>query len=93
MCHLSIEKSLKGLHSKILDEVPPKSHNLLFLLEKINRKPEQELEKFITRLNTASVATRYPDELAKIQAAYTKDITKEMIKKSKEVLQWVTTQF
>jgi len=93
MCHLSIEKSLKGLYTKVLQEVPPKTHNLLYLLDKIGRKPGQELEKFIIRLNTASVATRYPDELAKIQMAYTEDITKKMITQSKEVLAWVKTQF
>jgi HEPN domain-containing protein len=93
MCHLSIEKALKGLHHKVLNEVPPKTHNLLYLLNKTGKKPEQELEKFITKLNTASVATRYPDELAKIQAAYTEGITKEIIRKSKEVLKWLKTQF
>lgn len=93
MCHLSIEKSLKGLYSKELDEVPPKTHNLLYLLTKIKKKPDQELLKFITKLNTASVATRYPDDLAKIQAAYTEEITEEMIKNSKDVLKWVKTQF
>ncbi len=66
MCHLSLEKSLNGLYSKVLDEVPPKTHNLIYLLDKIGKKPEQELEKFIIKLNTASVATRYPDDLAKI---------------------------
>ena len=93
MCHLSIEKSLKGLYSKELAEVPPKTHNLLYLLKKIQKKPDQDLQKFITKLNTASVATRYPDDLAKIQAAYTEKITKEMIEKSKGVLKWVKKQF
>ncbi len=90
---ISIEKSLKGLYSKELAEVPPKTHNLLYLLKKIEKKPDQDLLKFITKLNTASVATRYPDDLAKIQAAYTEEITKEMIEKSKDVLKWVKRQF
>ena len=92
MCHLSIEKALKGLYDKVLDEVPPKTHNLLYLVNKIGKKPEQVLEKFIIKLNTASVATRYPDDLAKIQAAYTEKVTNEMIAKSKDVLKWVKTQ-
>ena len=83
-CHLSIEKALKGLYFKILDEVPPKTHNLLYLVNKVGKKPEQELGKFITKLNTASVATRYPDDLAKIQAAYTEEITKDMITKKRK---------
>jgi HEPN domain-containing protein len=93
MCHLSIEKALKGLYYKVLNEVPPKTHNLLYLLNKIGKKPEQELEKFIIKLNTASIATRYPDDLKKIQAAYTKEITKDMIAKSKDLLKWIKTQF
>lgn len=93
MCHLSIEKALKGLYYKVLDEVPPKTHNLLYLLDKIGKKPEPVLEKFIVKLNTASIATRYPDDLAKIQAAYTKEITQDMITKSKDLLKWIKTQF
>jgi HEPN domain-containing protein len=81
MRHLSIEKSFKGLYSKELAEVPLKTHNLIYLLKKIEKKPDQELLKFITKLNTASIATRYPDDLSKIQAAYTEEITKEMIEK------------
>jgi len=41
-CHLSIEKALKGLYYKILDEVPPKTHKLLYLMNKIGKKPEQD---------------------------------------------------
>ncbi|MCF6148980.1 MAG: HEPN domain-containing protein [Candidatus Kuenenia sp.] len=93
MCHLSIEKALKGLYSHDLKEIPPKTHNLIYLLNKINKRPGMKLEKFVTKLNTASVATRYPDDLDKIQEAYTKDITMEMIKNSKDMLQWIKTQF
>lgn len=92
MCHLAVEKGLKGLYSKVLNAVPPKTHNLLYLLSKIGKGPDEELEKFIVKLNTASVTTRYPDDLVKIQAAFTKEITSEMITKSKEVLKWVKKQ-
>lgn len=92
MCHLSIEKALKGLIAKRLDELPPKTHNLLYLLNMLALQPAPDLERFIVRLNTASVATRYPDDLAKMQAAYTESVTKELIMKSKEVLKWVKTQ-
>jgi len=92
MCHLSIEKALKGLYCKVLDEVPPKTHNLLYLLNRIGKKPEREVEKFIVKLNTASVATRYPDNLEKIQDAYTKEVANNMIVQSKDVLKWIKTQ-
>lgn len=60
MCHLSIEKSLKGLYLKELGEDPPKTHNLLYLVKKIGGKPDSDLLKFITKLNTASVANAIP---------------------------------
>lgn len=77
----------------LFDSFRTQLHNLIYLLNKIGKKPGQELEKFIIKLNTASVATRYPDNLAKIQAAYTEEISKDMITKSKDVLRWVKTQF
>lgn len=92
MCHLSIEKALKGLYINRLAVIPPKTHNLLYLLSKIDIRPEHDLGIFITKLNTASIATRYPEDLAKLQAVYTAEITADMINKSKEVLQWIKKQ-
>ena len=60
MCHLAIEKALKGLYEKKLEELPPKTHNLLYLLKKIGNKPEIKLAQFIVTLNQASITTRYP---------------------------------
>ena len=34
MCHLAIEKALKGLYQRNLQETPPKTHNLIYLLSK-----------------------------------------------------------
>ena len=35
MCHLSLEKVLKGLLLKKANSFPPKTHNLLYLIDKI----------------------------------------------------------
>ena len=47
MCHLSIEKSLKGLYVKTLNELPPKTHNLIYLLEKIRLQIPDNIYQFI----------------------------------------------
>jgi HEPN domain-containing protein len=50
MCHLCLEKVLKGLLAKRGD-IPPKSHDLAFLLEKIGVDiPEQHAE-YLEMLN------------------------------------------
>ena len=63
MCHLSIEKALKGLYYRRLGQVPPKVHNLVYLLNKIGAKPPCPIARFMVKLNEASVATRYPENL------------------------------
>lgn len=89
MCHLAIEKALKGFYLKVHNTVPPKTHNLLYLLNQIGKRPGRTTVKFVIRLNTASISTRYPDDLLKIQEAYTKEITEDIITRSKEVLKWI----
>lgn len=34
MCHLSVEKAMKGLYQKRLKQTPPKTHNLIHLVNK-----------------------------------------------------------
>lgn len=83
---------MKSLYSKVTGEVPPKTHNLIFLLNKTGKQPVGEMKKFIIKLNTASVGTRYPDNLEKIQAAYTEKVTQEIIQHTREVLTWIKSQ-
>jgi HEPN domain-containing protein len=91
MCHLSIEKALKGIFLLKLGEIPPKTHNLIFLLSRIGSKPDEDIGVFITKLNETNVATRYPDDLKSLQKDYTQEIVKDIIKRSKETLGWIKT--
>ena len=92
MCHLSLEKVLKGIYCKKLQDVPPKVHNLVFLINKSCITPPEKLGKFIVKLNEANIATRYPESLEKLQKAYTKTITSEIILNTKEALAWIKQQ-
>jgi HEPN domain-containing protein len=93
MCHLSIEKALKGLYQERLKEIPPKVHNLIYLLNKIGIKPPEEIGRFLIKLNEAHVVTRYPEDIEKLQRDYTQAITKDIITKSMEALEWIKKQF
>jgi HEPN domain-containing protein len=92
MCHLSLEKALKGLYCRKLQEVPHKVHNLVFLMNRISLKPPEKLGKFIVKLNEANIATRYPESLDKLQKAYTESITCDIISNTKEALSWIKQQ-
>lgn len=93
MCHLAIEKALKGLYEQNLQETPAKTHNLLFLLDKIGVRPDAEKGTFITSLNQANVATRYPEDIDKLQNKYTQQITSRILTQTKETLEWIKRQF
>lgn len=93
MCHLSIEKLLKGLYQEKVKQIPPKVHNLVYLLNKIGIKPDENIGRFIIKLNEASVVTRYPENIEKLQKDYTESVVKDLLIKSKESLEWIKKQF
>ncbi|MDN3512776.1 MAG: HEPN domain-containing protein [Candidatus Brocadia sp.] len=93
MCHLSIEKALKGLYQERLKEIPPKVHNLVYLLNKIGIKPSEPIGKFLVKLNEASIVTRYPEELDKLQKDFTQPVAKDILLRSKEASEWIKKQF
>jgi len=86
MCHLSIEKALKGLYAKKFQKDPPKIHNLNYYAEKVELDISQKLQDFIDKLNNLSVPTRYPDELERLLKDYEQDATEAVLNNSKELL-------
>ncbi len=92
MCHLSIEKALKGLYEIIIGDFPPKTHNLLYLLKKIDKKPEEALTQFIITLNQISITTRYPDTLEKAQEYFNLEKTSHILSQTHEVIIWIKKQ-
>jgi HEPN domain-containing protein len=83
---------LKGLYQKKLEIVPPKVHNLIFLIEKIGLELPTVLCDWVFAINRVSIPTRYPENLVKLQKDFDKERTKEILEQSKEVLQWLKAQ-
>ena len=92
MCHLSLEKALKGHYVKRTGEYPPKSHSLIFVVEKLGMQMSNSSYEFIYTLNKISVPTRYPEDLRKLFKAYTKKRTEEILNQTKETQSWIKQQ-
>lgn len=92
MCHLSIEKALKGLYRQTLNREPPRVHNLIYLLKQIGLKPPERIGKFIVKLTEASVATRYPEEIRELQKNFTRTIVKDVLSDGRDTLSWIRRQ-
>ncbi len=92
MYHLSIEKSLKGLCQNRSGELPPKTHNLVYLVNRVEIDPPEKIGKFLVRLNQAHIVTRYPEDLEQLIKQYPKGIVAEILAESREALTWVKKQ-
>jgi HEPN domain-containing protein len=90
MCHLALEKMLKAHVAEVTQSVPPRSHDLIYLLRKggLVGMPRQHLE-FIGKINNASIPTRYPDDLRRALREYTEEVARDYLKQTEEVLQWL----
>lgn len=86
MCHLSIEKALKGLYAEKFQKEPPKIHNLNYFCNVLNLVPDENIRNFIDNLNSLSVPTRYPDELKKLLRDYRKESTGKVLAQTVELL-------
>ena len=92
MCHLAVEKALKGLYQKRMRETPPKIHNLVFLIVKMGLEPLDDMYELIYSLNRVSIPTRYPDDIEKMKREYNKRKTVTFVVKGKDVLKWLKAQ-
>jgi len=93
MCHIAIEKALKGLYCRITNEVPAKSHNLIYFLNKLEIEPPEKIGKFLVKINQASVVTRYPEDITRLKKTYTKSVVKNIINDTRKTLEWIKKQY
>ena len=93
MCHLAVEKAIKGLYQKILQKTPPKTHNLIYLLTEIQLKPDEPLGRFVAKLNEANIAARYPETIEKVQSIYTGAVASDILTQTKELVEWIKKQY
>ena len=89
MCHLAIEKALKAVVCEATNKVPPKTHDLIYLVKLGEVKLEVNLLDFVGIINNAGVVTRYPEDLAKLVSNYPKNVAKKYLEKTAEVIRCV----
>ena len=92
MCHLSLEKALKGLFIKRLNQFPPKLHDLLYFMEKLLIIPEDADREFLITLNEMGITTRYPEDLRNMIKMFNKEETNSIYLQTKYVQQWIKKQ-
>lgn len=86
-----IEKLLKALYAKNNKGAPyaPKTHDLLYLTEKLNIELTEEQEVILNEITTFNLSTRYDDYKRAFYDKCTDEYTEEQIKKIEEVKVWI----
>lgn len=89
--HQSIEKILKALYQKKIDDFPPRTHNLIYLSEITNIFTEltNDQENFIYSLNPLNLETRYPEYREKIAKSLTKEKVLDLLDKTRDFQKWI----
>jgi len=85
-CHLAVEKAIKANVVKATKDVPPRSHNLIYLSEKADIQWEEEKEIFLGILMKYQLEGRYPDynpTTPSVEDAY------KYLSQTKEITKWL----
>jgi HEPN domain-containing protein len=91
MCHLSLEKILKAHIAESTERLPPKSHDLIYLVKKSGLTPPQSHLEFIGQINNASIPTRYPEDLQRSLKEYPEPIVRAYLERTQEIVEWLRT--
>jgi len=89
MCHLSLEKMLKAHVELEENKFPPKIHDLAKLAKRAKLEIPNNLKSIILQLNKESIPTRYPEDLQRSLASYTKEYCSKILQETEQTLQWL----
>jgi HEPN domain-containing protein len=78
--HLYLEKIAKSLWvTNNVENVPPKTHNLLKIIKEANLELSSEDQAFLIKLNQYQVESRYPEDIDKLYKITDKKLTEEYL--------------
>ena len=91
MCHQAVEKILKARYVSVNNEIPPYSHNLMFLANKgeLFDLFSEDQKDFLDFLDPFNINTRYPDYKDEKFKTLSNKRCKDMISDSETILKWI----
>jgi len=72
-----------------MENVPPRTHNLIYLLSSTPITPSEEKCEFLLTLNRFQMEGRYPEYLSKIKGICTEEFTVSIINSTNELRLWL----
>jgi len=90
-CQQSIEKQLKAIIAERTQEFPPRIHQLVRLAEKASLELTEDQTKFLRKLSSYYIQTRYPEDIADIGKGVDLNLAKMYYEGTKEVFEWLSS--
>ena len=88
--HLVIEKLCKALWIRHNDSnIPPRTHNLLFILSKVPINVPEDKSELLLKLNRFQLESRYPENIGAIKNICDQKYTAGMINEINNLKQWL----
>jgi HEPN domain-containing protein len=91
----SVEKIIKAYYQMTKNDLPPRTHNLVYLTEVtglINELTDGK-ENILYTLNPLNIETRYPEYREKISKSLTKVRLNKILDETKEFHKWIKRKF
>jgi len=90
--HLVIEKTLKAHFVNDNDDIPPKTHDIVYLAKKTKLNLQTEHIKLLDIVKDFNIEARYPDEKLNFYKKCNKDFTSKYFNEIKELFLWLKSQ-
>jgi len=90
--HLVIEKLLKALFIKQMNEMPPVIHDLRRIAEKAEIVVDEEHKMILDTITRFNINARYDDYKETFYALCSKEFTTEWMGKIEEIRKWIKKQ-
>ena len=90
MCHQVIEKIFKACFSKLKEETPPYTHDLMLIADRagfIEMLDNAQID-FLEQISPLNIRARYPDYKRELAQKLTKAICENLMAQTQELQQW-----
>ncbi len=91
--HLAVEKVCKANWINANQgNVPPKTHNLIFILSQTPVELNEAQKVFLLELNRFQIEGRYPEDIVQLNRICTLEFTVDKIKEAKTLMIWLQSK-
>ncbi|MDP2990267.1 MAG: HEPN domain-containing protein, partial [Kiritimatiellota bacterium] len=88
-CQQAVEKMLKAIYARKLEDVPPRTHQLVRMAEETKLELSEEHKDFLRELSAYYIQSRYPDEMEDMADGVSVDLAKQVLGRTEELIRWL----